>query len=104
VLLVMDEHGAGALLASKVKLGADASVAAGPWPRCSAETDATLRADILSYSRARGRVVLASPWKIDDPAGHGDNRRGVRSGNFCQAYCPVRNCGRAPAAEQMIST
>jgi SH3 domain-containing YSC84-like protein 1 len=55
VLLVMNERGAGGILASKVKLGADASVAAGPVGRtASAETDATLRADILSYSRARG--------------------------------------------------
>ena len=55
VLLVMNERGASGILASKVKLGADASVAAGPVGRtASAETDATLRADILSYSRARG--------------------------------------------------
>jgi lipid-binding SYLF domain-containing protein len=55
VLLVMNERGASGILASKVKLGADASVAAGPVGRTtSAETDATLRADILSYSRARG--------------------------------------------------
>ena len=55
VLLVMNERGARGILASKVKLGADASVAAGPVGRdASAETDATLRADILSYSRARG--------------------------------------------------
>ncbi len=55
VLLVMNERGASAILASKVKLGADASVAAGPVGRtASAETDATLRADILSYSRSRG--------------------------------------------------
>jgi lipid-binding SYLF domain-containing protein len=55
VLLVMNERGAGGILTSKVKLGADASVAAGPVGRtASAETDATLRADILSYSRARG--------------------------------------------------
>ena len=55
VLLVMNERGANGILASKVKLGADASVAAGPVGRtASAETDATLRADILSYSRARG--------------------------------------------------
>src|SRR5437588_657186 len=51
----MDEGGASGILTSKVKLGADASVAAGPVGRdLSAETDATLRADILSYSRARG--------------------------------------------------
>src|SRR5437879_1518372 len=55
VLLIMNERGAGGILTSKVKLGADASVAAGPVGRdLSAETDATLRADILSYSRARG--------------------------------------------------
>jgi lipid-binding SYLF domain-containing protein len=55
VLLVMNERGASGILASKVRLGADASVAAGPVGRtASAETDATLRADILSYSRARG--------------------------------------------------
>jgi lipid-binding SYLF domain-containing protein len=58
VLLVMNERGASGILASKVKLGADASVAAGPVGRtASAETDATLRADILSYSRARGAFV-----------------------------------------------
>src|SRR3984893_17018389 len=55
VLLIMNDRGASGILASKVKLGADASVAAGPVGRdLSAETDATLRADILSYSRARG--------------------------------------------------
>lgn len=58
VLLVMNERGASGILSSKVKLGADASVAAGPVGRtASAETDATLRADILSYSRARGAFV-----------------------------------------------
>src|SRR5467141_3928448 len=55
VLLVMNERGASGILTSKVKLGGDASVAAGPVGRdASADTDATLRADILSYSRARG--------------------------------------------------
>ena len=58
VLLVMNERGASGILTSKVKLGADASVAAGPVGRTgSAETDATLRSDILSYSRARGAFV-----------------------------------------------
>jgi SH3 domain-containing YSC84-like protein 1 len=55
VLLVMNDRGANGILASKVKLGGDASVAAGPIGRdASAETDASLRAEILSYSRARG--------------------------------------------------
>src|ERR1700751_5890527 len=55
VLLIMNERGASGILTSKVKLGADAAGAAGPVGRtASAETDAPLRADILSYSRARG--------------------------------------------------
>src|SRR5262249_26255013 len=55
VLLVMNDRGAKGILDSKVKLGADASAAAGPKGRdASAETDATARAEILSYSRARG--------------------------------------------------
>jgi lipid-binding SYLF domain-containing protein len=55
VLLVMNERGARAILSSKVKLGADASAAAGPKGRnAEASTDVTMRAEILSYSRARG--------------------------------------------------
>jgi lipid-binding SYLF domain-containing protein len=55
VLLVMNPRGARSILKSKVKLGADASAAAGPKGRtASASTDATLRAEVLSYSRARG--------------------------------------------------
>jgi lipid-binding SYLF domain-containing protein len=55
VLLVMNEKGAASVLSSKVKLGADASAAAGPVGRsASAETDIVMKAEILSYSRARG--------------------------------------------------
>ena len=55
LLLVMNDRGANAILSSKVKLGGDASAAVGPVGRdASAETDATMRAEILSYSRARG--------------------------------------------------
>src|SRR5450432_909042 len=55
VLLVMNKRGASSILKSKVKLGADASAAAGPKGRnAEASTDVTLRAEILSYSRARG--------------------------------------------------
>lgn len=55
VLLLMSPHSASSILNSKVKLGADASAAAGPVGRhASAETDITMRAEILSYSRARG--------------------------------------------------
>lgn len=55
ILLVMNERGASSILSSKVKLGADASVAAGPVGRdASADTDAYLRSEVLSYSRSRG--------------------------------------------------
>ena len=55
ILLVMNDRGMDSILSSKVKLGADASVAAGPKGRdASADTDAWMRAEILSYSRSRG--------------------------------------------------
>jgi SH3 domain-containing YSC84-like protein 1 len=55
VLLVMNGRGASSILDSKVKLGVDASAAAGPKGRdAEADTDVTLRAEVLTYSRARG--------------------------------------------------
>ena len=55
ILLVMNDRGMESILSSKVKLGGDASVAAGPLGRdASADTDAWMRAEILSYSRSRG--------------------------------------------------
>src|SRR5246127_5363422 len=55
VILVMNGRGAESVLHSKVKLGADASIAAGPKGRdAQASTDVTFRAEMLSYSRARG--------------------------------------------------
>ncbi len=55
VLLVMNKRGADSILTSQVKLGGDVSAAAGPKGRsATAATDVTMRAEILSYSRARG--------------------------------------------------
>src|SRR3984893_13880424 len=55
ILLVMNDRGMESILSSKVKLGADASIAGGPKGRdASANTDASMRAEILSYSRSRG--------------------------------------------------
>jgi lipid-binding SYLF domain-containing protein len=55
IMLVMNKRGAEKLLSSKFTLGADASVAAGPVGRTSsANTDAKMHAEILSYSRSRG--------------------------------------------------
>lgn len=55
VLLIMNDSGANSIMSSKVKLGADASAAAGPVGRnATAETDVVMKAEILSYSRAKG--------------------------------------------------
>jgi len=55
VILVVNPRGATAILHNKVKIGADASAAAGPKGRdAEADTDITLRAEMLTYSRARG--------------------------------------------------
>jgi lipid-binding SYLF domain-containing protein len=55
VLLVMNESGANSVMSSKVKLGADAAVAAGPKGRdAAAATDIVMKAEILSYSRSQG--------------------------------------------------
>ena len=75
VILVMNNRGVDSLLHSKVKLGADASIAAGPKGRtASADTDAYLRAEMLSYSRARGAFVGVSlqgtTLRPDEDANH----------------------------------
>jgi lipid-binding SYLF domain-containing protein len=55
VLLVMNSRGASSILSSQVKLGGDIAAAAGPKGRsAAASTDVAMRAEILSYSRARG--------------------------------------------------
>jgi SH3 domain-containing YSC84-like protein 1 len=55
ILLVMNQKGVASILSSKIKLGGDASAAAGPKGRdASANTDLWMKAEILSYSRSRG--------------------------------------------------
>lgn len=76
VLLVMNDSGARSVMSSKVKLGGDASVAAGPVGRdAAAATDIVLKAEILSYSRAQGLFagvsLEGSTLRSDD----GANRR-----------------------------
>jgi len=73
VLLIMNESGANSVLSSKVKLGADASAAAGPKGRdTSAATDVVMKAEILSYSRAQGLFagvsLEGSTMRSDDGA------------------------------------
>lgn len=61
VMLVMNDKGANSVLSSKVKLGADAAIAAGPKGReAEAATNPALKAEILSYSRSKGAFAGVS--------------------------------------------
>src|ERR1035438_647853 len=76
VLLVMNKRGASSILKNKVKLGADASAAAGPKGRnAEASTDVSLRAEILSYSRARGLFAGVSLAGSTVRPDNGSNQR-----------------------------
>jgi lipid-binding SYLF domain-containing protein len=75
VLLIMNESGANSVMSSKVKLGGDASAAAGPVGRnASAETDVVLKAEILSSSRANGLFAGISPAGSTLRSDDGDNK------------------------------
>ncbi len=91
ILLVMNDRGMESILSSKVKLGADASIAGGPKGRdASADTDAWMRAEILSYSRSRGLFagvsLEGSTIRPDDDAsadvyGHSIKAKDIVRGN-----------------------
>jgi len=73
IILVMNEKGARSVMSSKVKLGGDASIAAGPVGRTtSAETDIVMNAEMLSWSRAKGVFggisLTGSTIRSDDSA------------------------------------
>jgi len=105
VLLVMNESGARGILASKVKLGGDASVAAGPVGRdSSAETDATLRSEILSYSRARGLFAGVSLEGSTIRPDNGDNERVYGRKIPARDIVLSGKVAVPPAAQQFIST
>ena len=105
VLLVMDESGARGILASKVKLGGDASVAAGPVGRdASAETDATLRAEILSYSRARGLFAGVSLEGSTVRPDNDGNRRIYGKKISARRIVLSGRVAVPPAAERLVST
>src|SRR6202163_2641252 len=105
VLLVMNERGASGILASKVKLGGDASVAAGPVGRdASADTDATLRAEILSYSRARGLFAGVPLEGSTIRPDNGDNRRVYGEKVSARDIVLSKAVAVPPAAEPLIST
>src|ERR1700676_1530383 len=105
VLLIMNESGARGILASKVKLGGDASVAAGPVGRdASADTDATLRSEILSYSRARVLFAGVSLEGSTIRPDNNDNRR-IYGKKIPARDIVLSGTTRVPpVAQQFIST
>jgi lipid-binding SYLF domain-containing protein len=105
VLLVMNERGARGILGSKVKLGGDASVAAGPVGRdASADTDATLRAEILSYSRARGLFAGISLEGSTIRPDNGDNTHVYGKEIPAQRIVLSRRVAVPPAVQLLVST
>jgi lipid-binding SYLF domain-containing protein len=100
----MNPRGAKAILHSKVKLGANASAAAGPKGRdAEAATDATLRAEVLTYSRARG---LFAGISLEGSTLRPDNDANERIYNKkVEAEAIVRKGAVAvpPAAQELIS-
>lgn len=104
VLLVMNPRGATSLLKSKVKLGADASAAAGPKGRnAQAATDVTMRAEILSYSRSRGLfagVSLTGAWLAPDQ----EANKKIYGREIAPVDIVRKDAGGIPsAAQQMVS-
>ncbi len=104
VLLVMNERGAKSILSSKVKLGGDASAAAGPKGRnAEASTDVTMRAEILSYSRARGLFagisLAGSTVRPDNSANENLYGKRVEAGDIIfKGVVPVPS-----SAQKMVS-
>jgi lipid-binding SYLF domain-containing protein len=101
VLLVMNDRGASSVLSSKVKLGADASAAAGPKGRTAgASTDVVMQAEMLTYSRSRGLFagvsLEGSTLRVD-----GDANRLVY-GNDADAHEIVKGGVQIPAAAKSM--
>ena len=104
VLLVMNPRGADSILSSKVKLGAGISAAAGPKGRdASAATDATLRAEVLSYSRSRGLFaglyLEGSTLRPDKDA----NKRVYKGDISAKQIVLEGKASPTPAAEELLS-
>jgi len=96
VLLFMNDHALNSLLGDKFKLGADATVAAGPVGRAAtANTDVRLNAEILSYSRSKGlfagvslngSVVMADKSGNESMYGANVDRRQIVNGRIAVPY------------------
>jgi lipid-binding SYLF domain-containing protein len=102
VLLVMNDKGARSILNSKVKLGVDAAAAAGPKGRsASAETDAVMKAEILSYSRSRGLFAGVSLEGSTLRSDGGANKN-LYGKELSSTQIIAEGAVKAPAAAQML--
>jgi len=104
IMLVMNEKGAERLTASKFTLGGDASVAAGPVGReTTAQTDATMRAEVLSWSRSRGvfgGVALdGATLRPDDDSIEALYAKKIEPKDILFGSTPVPSSGRQFVAE-----
>jgi len=104
LLLVMNVKGASSVLGSKVKIGADASAAAGPKGRnAEAATDIVLKAEILSYSRAKGLfagISLAGSTLRED----GDANENLYGRKFtAREIVQQRKVGTPPAGQKLVA-
>jgi SH3 domain-containing YSC84-like protein 1 len=103
VLLIMNDRGVNSILRSKVKLGGEASIAAGPVGRTAeADTDAFMRAEILSYSRSRGIFAGVSlegaTLHPDDDANAALYGKDLRARRIVEGPAPPQ----IPAAAQVL--
>ena len=104
VFLIMNDRGADSLLHTKVRLGADASAAAGPKGRsASADTDAFMRAEILSYSRARGAFAGVSLDGSTLRPDEGANRKLYGRSTTAAKIITESRVSAPPAAHDLIA-
>ena len=105
VLLLMSPRSATSVLSSKVKIGGNASAAAGPVGRtASAETDVAMRAEILSYSRARGLFAGISLAGSTLRADNGANKNLYGKEVSAKAIVFEKAVPAPPSAKELLST
>jgi lipid-binding SYLF domain-containing protein len=104
VLLIMNDKGAKSVLNSKVKLGADASAAAGPKGRtASASTDIVMKAEILSYSRSRGLFAGVSLEGSTLRSDGGANKK-IYGKDLSAERIILEGAGKVPAAGKILAS
>ncbi len=104
IFLIMNQDGVNSLLRSKVKLGADASAAAGPVGRAAtADTDVLMHTEILSYARSRGLFAgISLQGSTLRPDGEGDQNlygRKVSPQEIVDGKVAVPDSGRRLVSE-----